>query len=47
MKELFKNIKKKIQKSNLIKLIKFKSIINNLNEKIGDLESEKKILNNN
>lgn len=46
MKELFKKIKNKIEKSNLTKLIKFKSIINNLNEKIGDLESEKKRLNN-
>jgi len=45
VKEIFKNIQKRVEKSNLVRLIKFKSIIKELNDKIGDLEKEKKSLN--
>lgn len=40
IKEILKKIKKRIEKSFIVKLIKFKSTINGLNEKIGDLEKE-------
>ena len=45
IKEILKKTKKRIEKSFIVKLIKFKSTINDLNQKIGDLEKEKQILN--
>lgn len=44
VKEIYKNVSKKIKQSNLVRLINSKSIIKGLNEKIGDLEEEKKQL---
>ena len=40
-KESYKNICKKIKQSNLVRFLKSKSIIRELNTKIGDLEKEK------
>ena len=45
-KEILINISKRIKKSNLVRLIKSKSIIKDLNDKIGVLEKEKHELNN-
>lgn len=45
MKELLNKIKKRIEKSNITKLIKFRSTIKELEKKIGDLETEKQKLN--
>lgn len=45
MKEIIKNIKKRIKQTNIAKLIKFRSIIKELENKIGDLEKEKQKLN--
>ncbi len=45
MKELFKKIKKRIEKSNIAKFIMFKKIINDLEKKIGVLEKDKQKLN--
>ena len=44
MKELIKKIKKRIKQSNIAKLIKFRSTIKDLENKIGDLEKEKQRL---
>lgn len=44
-KEILINISKRIKKSNLVRLIKSKSIIKDLNDKIGVLETEKQKLN--
>lgn len=46
MKELINKIKKRIEKSNIAKLIKFRSTIKELENKIGDLGKEKQLLNN-
>lgn len=46
MKELILKIKKRIEKSNIAKLIKFRSTIKELENKIGDLVKEKQLLNN-
>ena len=45
MKELLNKIKKRIEKSNITKLIKFRTTIKELEKKIGDLETEKQKLN--
>lgn len=44
IKELIGKIKKRIEKSNITKLIKFRTTIKNLESKIGDLEKEKQKL---
>lgn len=45
VKEILKKTKKRIEKSFIVKLIKFKSTINVLNEKIRELEKDKQKLN--
>ena len=44
LKEIYTNVSNKIKKSNLVRLINFKATIKGLNDKIGDLEEEKKQL---